>query len=478
MALDFLADTARAQPAAPALDDGVRGWSYRELGQRVGAAAHRLRGAVASGSTVALVSEPTGSAVMAVHAVLAAGAVLAPLNPLSTRDELRRALEVLKPGLVLSAPEACECASGAGALPVPLAALDGEGEEALPQSAPARARGPDLPAGTRVLMWTSGTRGSSRGVALTDANLRAGIGAAAARLELGPSDRWLATLGLAHVGGLLLTLRAAATGALLMTRGRFQADEATALMDGGAVTHASLVPTMLRQFLELRTGRPSASLRCLLVGGARCPRALVERAVSAAIPLALTYGMTESTSQAATAPPALVRRKAGTVGSPVEGLEVRLDEGGEVMLRGPTVAAGYVGTELPLLGPGGWLRTGDLAEIDGEGHLWITGRRSDRIVTGGINVDPTEVEDVLRCHAGVADVVVVGLPDERWGEVVAAAVVRADGADPDPGELEGLTGARLSTAKVPRHWLFLRELPRNSNGKVDRDAVRVGFGTA
>ena len=477
MAVDFLADAARAQPDAPALDDGVRGWSYRELGQRVGAAAQRLRGAVASGSTVALVSEPTGSAVMAVHAVLAAGAVLAPLNPRSTRDELRRALEVLEPGLVLVAPESWERASSAGALPVPLAALDGEGEEAL-RSGHAHAGGPALPAETRVLMWTSGTGGSPRGVALTDTNLRAGISAAAARLALGPSDRWLASLGLAHVGGLLLTLRAAATGALLMTRGRFRPDEATALVDVGAVTHASLVPTMLRQFLDLRADRPAASLRCLLVGGAQCPRALVERAVGAGIPLALTYGMTESTSQAATAPPALVRRKAGTVGPPLEGVEVRLDEGGELMLRGPTVAAGYVGTEIPLQGPGGWLCTGDLAEIDGEGHLWITGRRLDRIVTGGVNVDPVEVEDVLRCHAGVADVVVVGLPDERWGEVVAAVVVRADGANLDSGELEGLTGARLTTAKVPRRWLFLRELPRNANGQVDRDAARFVFGKA
>lgn len=271
MAVDFLAEAARAQPDAPALDDGVRGWSYRELGQRVGAAAQRLRGAVASGSTVALVSEPTGSAVMAVHAVLAAGAVLAPLSPRLTRDELRRALEVLKPDLVLSAPAAWECTSSAGARLVPLAALDGEGEDALFRSAPAHAGGPDLPARTRVVIWTSGTGGIPRGVALTDVNLRAGISATTARLELGPSDRWLATLGLAHVGGLLLTLRAAATGALLMTRGRFQAEEATALIDGGAVTHAALVPTMLRQVLELRTERPSASLRCLLVGGGPLP---------------------------------------------------------------------------------------------------------------------------------------------------------------------------------------------------------------
>lgn len=478
MAADFLARTARAQPDAPALDDGGRDWSYRELEQRVSAAACRLRGVVATGSTVALISETTGSAVMAAHAVLAAGVVLAPLSPRSTRDELRRALEVLKPGLVLAAPETWELASSAGALPVSLAALDGDGEEALIRRARVQIGGPDLPAQTQVLMWTSGTGGSSRGVALTGTNLQAGISASAARLALGPSDRWLATLGLAHVGGLMLMLRAAATGALLVTRGRFRPDEAAALVDAGVLTHASLVPTMLRQLFSLRADRPAASLRCLLVGGDHCPLTLVERAVSAGIPLALTYGMTEATSQAATAPPALVRRKAGTVGLPLEGVEVRLDEGGEVMLRGPTVAAGYVGTEFPLQGHGGWLRTGDLAETDEEGHLWITGRRSDRIVTGGVNVDPVEVEDVLRCHVRVSDAVVVGLPDERWGEVVAAAVVCVGGVSPGSGELEGLTEARLTTAKVPRRWLFLRELPRNANGKVDRDAVRHGFGTA
>ena len=476
MTADFLAAVARARPDAPALDDGRRSWSYRELGQRVGAAATRLTEVVPRGSTVALISETTGSAVMAAHAVLSAGAVLAPLNPRSTRDELRRALGVLEPSLVLSGPEAWDPADVTGARAVPLAALEGESEGELLRGVHERAGGPDLPSGTRVLMWTSGTSGSPRGVALTDTNLRSGIGASAARLVLEPSDRWLATLGLAHVGGLLLMLRAAATGALLMTRGRFQPDEAVALLDAGAVTHASLVPTMLRQLLDLRADRPASSLRCLLVGGAHCPPALLERAAGAGFPVALTYGMTESTSQASTAPPGLVRRKPGTVGSPLDGVEVQLNAGGEVMLRGPTVAAGYVGVESPLQGPGGWFRTGDLAEIDEEGHLWITGRCSDRIVTGGVNVDPVEVEDVLRSQLGVFDAVVVGLPDERWGEVVAAAVLCSVGADPDPSELEGQVGARLATAKVPRRWLFLSELPRNANGKVDRDAVRRGFG--
>ena len=475
---DFLANAARIRPAALALDDGTRSWTYRELDARVTAAAERLRAVGAAGQAVALVSETTGPAVVAAHAVLRAGGVLAPLNPRLTAEELRPALEALTPRLVLAAPEAWDRALGAGVRPAPLDALEGDDARGLADRIAPRHGAPAVPPGTRVVIWTSGTGGRPRGVALTDGNLAASIRGAAARLELGPDDRWLATLGLAHIGGLVLALRAAENAALLVTRGRFLAGEAAALVASGTVTHASLVPTMLRQLLDLLEDRPVPALRCLLVGGAACPRPLTERALAAGLPLALTYGMTESTSQAATASPDHVRRKPGTVGCPLEGVELRVDESGEILLRGPTVAAGYVGSGLSLLDAEGWLRTGDLGEIDLDGDLWITGRRSDRIVTGGVNVDPAEVEDVLRLHEGVSDAVVVGLPDDRWGEVVAAAIVRSSGAYPDPGELEELTRMRLTTSKVPRRWLFVSDLPRNANGKVDRDAVRQGFASA
>lgn len=472
--LDLVATHARLRPNALALDDGDRAWTYAELDGRVRGAADRLRAAAVAGRPVALVAETTGDAVVAAHAVLAAGAVLAPINPRLTPDELRAPLAALRPRLVLAAPEAWDRVLAAGARPAPLRALAGEDDGLLGRRG-AAGGWPDLPAHTRVVLWTSGTGGRPRGVALTGANLEASVAGATGRLGLGPGDRWLATLGLAHVGGLVLVLRAAATGAALIARGRFHADEASHLLDAAGATHASLVPTMLRQLLDLRGDRGSPALRCVLIGGAHCPRPLVDRALAAGVPLALTYGMTEAASQAATAPPPLVRRKPGTVGAPLEGVELRVDEAGEVILRGTNVAAGYVGSDLPLLDARGWLRTGDLGEIDADGHLWITGRRADRIVTGGVNVDPAEVEDVLRLHAGVSDAVVIGLPDERWGETVAAAVVRASGAYPDPSELEGLARARLTNAKVPRRWLFLAELPRNPNGKVDRDAVRQGF---
>ena len=174
----------------------------------------------------------------------------------------------------------------------------------------------------------------------------------------------------------------------------------------------------------------------------------------------------------ATAAPGLVRRKPGTVGPPLPGVHVRVADDGEILVKGPIVAARYVGHDLPVTDSDGWLHTGDLGELDAEGHLSVTGRRSDRIVTGGVTVDPAEVEDVLRLHEGVGDVSVVGLGDPEWGELVAAAVVRRPGFYPEPEALKTLARERLTSAKIPRRFLFLDALPLGPNGKTDRAAVR------
>jgi o-succinylbenzoate---CoA ligase len=259
----------------------------------------------------------------------------------------------------------------------------------------------------------------------------------------------------------------------------FSAQTFNDLVDRGDVTPASLVPTMLLRALDERGSRTApSSLRCLLLGGASTPRALVERALAARFPIALTYGLSEACSQVATAPPELVAHKPGIVGAALRGTDVRIDEVGEILVRGPTVAAGYVGVDQPLTDPAGWLHTGDLGELDEEGHLRVTGRRSERIVTGGVNVDPSEVEAVLRLHPDVQDVAVVGMPDPEWGERVVAVVVPGSVSSPSHAELETLARERLSPAKVPKRILFLGLLPRNVNGKLDRPAVQKAIHAA
>lgn len=338
---------------------------------------------------------------------------------------------------------------------------------------------------TAFLLWTSGTRGQPRAVRLSHANLMAVAGGSALRLDLAPDDRWLATLDPAHVGGLALLVRAAVVGFRLVSRERFDAAEVAALLDAGRITSASLVPTMLRRLLRERGDRlapPHA--RCLLVGGDAMPRALLERALDLRYPVALTYGLTEASSQVCTAPPALVREKPGTVGWALKGVEVRIAEpGGEILVRGPTVSDGYVSgdgsgvaVEAGLTDRDGWLDTGDVGHVDGDGHLWVMGRLSDRIVTGGVNVDPAEVAARLALDPAVEEVVVVGVPDDEWGEVVAAAFVPR-GASPDLEAMRERWNAGLSGPMKPRLVESVEELPRNANGKVDRDAVRALFGS-
>jgi len=426
------------------------------------------------GEVVALKGYPDAHLLVALHGVWKAGAVPFPMNPRWAPAEETQAVRLLSPSLILL---------GEGMAPAP-GLLD---QRVLGEAGEAAAAGlgklwPDagplptshLPGGVpdetaAAHLLTSGTSGEPRTVTLTFGNLRASAEGSRKRLSLGSRDRWLASLSLAHVGGLALASRAALLGSSLLLSGGFRATTVKDLLVEGSVTHASLVPTMLRQLLDLwGERRPPPSLRCLLIGGAHADEALVERALALGLPLALTYGLTEASSQVATAPPELVRTKPGTVGPPLSGVQLRISTEGEILVRGPTVAPDAEAGD-------GWLHTGDLGHLDADGHLWVTGRVSHRIISGGVNVDPAEVEAVLRSHPWVRDAVVVGIPDPEWGErVVAALVPEGPGAVPTE-ELDRLARAVLSPAKRPREVRVVEAFPRNANGKVVRSRVRDLF---
>jgi O-succinylbenzoic acid--CoA ligase len=426
---DFLAGAAARWPERRALSDATRVWSYAELDAWVAELARRIRQEdhADAGDLMVLVVDPTPEGVAMLLAATRAGLAVAPLNPRLTEPERNAAMEALA----------------------------------------------DAEPGAYAVLWTSGTAGKPRGVSLSADNMRASALASARRLALGPDDRWLASLSVAHVGGLALVTRALLLGSEIVAVGVFDAAETSELMDEGRFSHASLVPTQLLRVLDHRGGKPPpATFRCALIGGAHASYELVRRALEDGWPLALTYGMTEATSQVATAPPGLVRAKPGTVGRPLEGVEVRLEEDGEILVRGPTLATGYVASAEPLTDDAGWYHTGDLGRLDEVGDLWITGRRSSRIVSGGVTVDPSEVEEVLRAHPAVAEACVVGIPDPEWGEKVAAALVFRDCVY-DLESVDALARTRLSAAKRPRRWLPLDALPLNATGKVDREAVRA-----
>lgn len=513
---DPLRRTVNATPAAPALVDAEGEWSYRALD----AAADRLAGRLAAagvgpGDRVALLLAPGPVAVLAIHAVPRTGAILAPLNVKWSAPERERALDALAPALILVTPESGSVGGAPSAVPRlglfrddlgPATPGPGTGPPDAPSGAPAYApvddpaavsadaagssSGGDPPAhaderpapvapdDTLAILWTSGTSGSPRGIELTRRNLEASAEAARVHLDLRASDAWYAALNPAHIGGLALVVRAAVVGCRVFVEDGFHPARLNRRIDAGDVTHASLVPTMLDQLLESRGAVPApATLRCILLGGAAAPVALVRRAVALGFPVAVTYGLTEASSQVVTAPPDLVRRAlAGAppalpAAPPLPGVSLLIAEDGEILVKGDTVARRTFNAP-GLRMSDGWLHTGDLGRLDAAGHLRVTGRMSDRIISGGVNIDPSEVEEVVRAHPSVLDAVVLGLPDPRWGERVGAAVVPVPGRNLAVEELLDFSRSRLSAAKRPRALVLLDAIPRNANGKVDRERLR------
>jgi O-succinylbenzoic acid--CoA ligase len=476
----FLSRTSTTHHDAPALDDGREVWTYGELHRQAEGVALRLLAlGVEPGETVAFQGVPGPEMVVALHGAWMAGAAVTVFHHRQTRDEDAASLRLLEPDVLLMAGEGHPGRAAAALGPREVRTVGIPGVSPIPPLEAVSPHSGPLPSASwftgagrshkAAVLRTSGTSGLPRAVTLTFDNLLASARAASDRLGLGSTDRWLASLSPAHVGGLATIARSALVGSALVMRKSFEEDSLPEAITTGAVTHAPLVPTVLRRLLYAWGSRPVPdSLRCLLIGGAPAPEDLLHEAIGKGFPLALTYGLTEAGSQVATAPPDLVRRKPGTVGPPLAGLEVRIGGHGEVLARGSTVSPDYQDED-------GWLHTGDLGHLDQDGHLWITGRLSDRILTGGVNVDPGEVEEVLRSHPGVADVAVVGVPDREWGERVVAALVPTAPGRLKSEALDRLAREAVSPAKRPRTYLVVTSLPRNPNGKVDRQAVQRLF---
>lgn len=307
-----------------------------------------------------------------------------------------------------------------------------------------------------LVVFTSGTTGPPRGVRLSMLNLTAAASGSADHLGHGPEDDWLLAMPLHHVGGLSIVVRQAYAGGSITMLPGFDAPAFAEAMRGD-VTMASVVPTMLSRLLE---HGPFESLRAVLVGGGPIPDGLLERAAAAGLPVLPTYGMTETFGQVATLRPgAPLEHKAHAL----PGVEFRTGDDGRIAIKGPQVSPGYLGRPDR---PDPWFVTNDLGEIDEDGGLRVSGRADNVIITGGENVSPERVEAVLRTHPEVREVVVVGVPDSEWGEMVACVY---------EGSADGLAewaAERLTGAMMPKRWLSVEELPRTSIGKPDRTAAR------
>jgi o-succinylbenzoate---CoA ligase len=413
---------ARAkQPERVAIEGPSRSLTYAEVSEAaIGVAGALGQMGVRFGDRVALALPAVEDFAVAFHGCVLHGAVAVPVDLRLTEEE--RAARLAGAEVVLTE------------LPSP-----------KPVSWPTTSFGD----AAVTVMHTSGTTAAPKQVVLTQGNWLANALGSAVALGLDPAERWLCPMPLTHVGGLSIPIRSSIYATTAVVHGRFDTERVLGeLMDPARrITLVSLVPTMLSRLLDAGLERPP-TLRWVLLGGGPIAGALLERAEAAGVPVAPSYGMTETCSQIA------------TLGWPLPGAEI-WTSAGEVVVRGPMVAASA-------LDPGGRLFTGDLGTFDDRGRLVITGRKADTIVTGGENVAPVEVEDVLLTHPAVADAAVFARSDAEWGEAVVASVVLREGGIAAPEELRAFCAERLAGFKVPKAFEFVPGLPRSQTGKLLR----------
>jgi o-succinylbenzoate---CoA ligase len=437
MVLDnWLAQRAATCPDRVALIADGRELTYDELEHEAGSVARRLAARGARRGAVVALDLPAGlDHAVLVHALMKVGAIALPLDPRLAPREREALIESEGPALVLSGGR------DSGAIEADLPLL---GEHDLDRLV--------------CRIATSGTTGRARLVGLTYGNhLWSAVGSAF-NLGVDPADRWLCCLPLHHVGGLSILMRSVIYGTGAVVHAGFDPVRIQEALADDGVTIVSLVATQLVRLLD--AGVDMSSPRVILVGGGPVPIEALEEASSRGARVVQTYGLTEAASQVTTLAPGDARRKLGSAGRPLLTTHLRIQDG-EILVQGPTVAPG-------LADEGGWLHTGDLGSIDDEGFLYVEGRIGDVIVTGGENVAPAEVEEVLLRHPGVADAAVVAREDAEWQEAVAAVVVRRAGTEVDVDELHRHCAGSLASYKVPKRFEFVPELPRTASGELLR----------
>ncbi|EEM03503.1 2-succinylbenzoate--CoA ligase [Bacillus pseudomycoides] len=333
-----------------------------------------------------------------------------------------------------------------------------------------------------TIIYTSGTTGKPKGVILTYGNHWASAVGSSLNLGLRDDDCWLACMPMFHVGGLSLLMKNIMYGMRILLVPKYDPDFIHEAIKTRGITIISVVSKMLMDLLE-RLGKETypSSLRCMLLGGGPAPKPLLETCVTKGIPVYQTYGMTETSSQICTLSADYMLTKVGSAGKPLFSCQLRIEKDGEVVppnvegeivVKGPNVTHGYFkredATRETIID--GWLHTGDLGYLDEEGFLYVLDRRSDLIISGGENIYPAQIEEVLLANPKVAEAGVVGKADEQWGQVPAAFIVKA--ADITEEELIKFCEEKLARYKVPREVHFLLELPRNASKKLLRRELR------
>ena len=466
----------RARPGGIVLIDSPSGdsWSASRLEEvTAGLATQLAEDGITAADRVALACRPSAAAALSAIAILRLGAAIIPLNPATTPAEIHHVIATVQPTLAI-VDDLADLAAAArwdAVSTTDLAAICSRRAEAGEPVDRVRLdrSGPEQLA---MICFTSGTTGPPKAVPHTSASLLAGTLALIEAWDWTSKDILVSALPLFHVHGLVVALFSTMTaGAAIIIQQRFDPELVAKNVLEHNATMVFGVPTMWWRIAEAGVAPQLHKLRLAVSGSARLDPVLSERLSKSIgqVPVE-RYGMSETLIL--TSNPVRGPRKPGGVGIPLPGVRLRVAADGVVEATGPTVFQGYLrhGTaerQRDGFTEDGWFRTGDLGHFDADGHLFLAGRASETLITGGHNVAPAEVEQLLLAQAGVHDVAVAGLPDAQWGQVIAAFIV-GDPAEVSIAQLEAACLASLSDYKRPRIWKFVQTLPRNPMGKLDR----------
>jgi acyl-CoA synthetase (AMP-forming)/AMP-acid ligase II len=495
--LDIAADALGDRVAVAAC--GGDDLTYKELSERADAVSRHL----SSVGAERLVAVDVNSEAVPVGLFGAARAAIpyVPVNYRLADAQLRAILERAAPGLAVVEPSVPPRLGG----DIPGLSLISRDAFLVADgpAAPAAEGDPEDPA---VLLFTSGTTGEPKAAVLRHRHLTSYVMETVEFMGADPEDAALVSVPPYHIAGIAAVLSSVWSGRRLVYLPQFSAEMWVDLAAIEAVTHAMVVPTMLGRILEVLVERDEQlpALRHLSYGGGRMPLSLVERALEQLphVGLVNAYGLTETSSTIAVLGPEdhreaigstepAVRARLGSVGRPLPNLEVEIRDHdgaplgpgahGEIWVRGDQVSGEYLG-RAAAVSADGWLATNDGGWLDEAGYLFVEGRLDDVIVRGGENLSPGEIEEVLLLHPAVADVAVIGVPDEEWGEAVAAVVVLVGSADidehsaADEASLRAWVAERLRSTRAPGRIEFRTELPYSETGKLLRRVLKAELG--
>tara|TARA_A100001037_G_scaffold306692_1_gene354090 strand:+ start:21636 stop:23096 length:1461 start_codon:yes stop_codon:yes gene_type:complete len=472
---DFLFYRAMASPDQISILDTAtnESWSYSYLNEKVTQLSIFLsQKGIEPLDKVGLFLDTSIKSVIALHATLRIGACCVPLSIKSPPEELSNHIQVSCPDWILSQKEIC---IDLDSFEIPIISLD-DFHSPCPSisfNSPIFHYPESNLDDTCLLLFTSGTTGGfPKAVPITYQNLLSSSISSSLRLKTKKNDIWLLYLPLNHMGGISPVLRSVLAGTTLATMDSPTIENLKFCMENYDITCLSIVPTLLEKFIQEQVDL--STLRFLLLGGGPISIDLLSRCNSLSIPVHPTYGTTETSSQIATALPSDLDRHSGTVGRPLDLLNIvikneqnqSVNEGeiGEIIVSGPMVSNGYLSPEYSDSSrlSNHTFRTGDLGYLK-NGFLWICGRMDDLIIIGGENVYPIEIETIISTHKNVNDVAVFREKDEKWGSKIVAVVVRNNSILSEQ-ELISFCEKKLSKYKIPKTIHFVDSIPRTVTG--------------